>query len=153
MNCCDSLTQKERIEFVCPKCTQKGSSVDIVTLRSLLHDKVQMNIIESAHYKYCKTSNCDVSYFSQNNYFEVEDLKVKATHKDQSMDVSICYCFGHTRKSIFNDIKTNGETSALEDIKKKMKDPGCFCERSNPQGNCCLGNVAAWINQVKTNQF
>lgn len=151
MSCCDSNTQKERIEFVCPKCSQMGSSVEIITLRSLLHDKVQMNIIENAHYKYCKTSDCDVSYYFKNSYFKIKDLKVKATHKNQDLNVFVCYCFKYTRESILNDIKTNGGTNALKDIKKKMKNPGCFCEKSNPQGNCCLGNVTAWIKQVKAN--
>lgn len=151
MSCCDSHLQKKRIEFVCPKCSQNGTQVDIITLCSLLQNKVQMNIIKNIHYKYCKTSDCDVSYFSPNNYFKIEDLKVKATHKDQGLDVSVCYCFGYTRESILNDIKINGQTNALEDIKNKMKNPGCFCERSNPQGNCCLGNVTAWIKQAKTN--
>jgi hypothetical protein len=33
----------------------------------------------------------------------------------------------------------------LENIRSKMKDPGCRCEMENPSGSCCLGNVTKGI--------
>ncbi len=76
-------------------------------------------------------------------------MKVKATVKDNGLDVHVCYCFDYTRQSILDEINKTGDTRALEDIKAKMKSPGCFCETSNPQGGCCLGNVTAWIKEAK----
>jgi copper chaperone CopZ len=36
-------------------------------------------------------------------------------------------------------------SEALEDIRAKMKNPGCRCETENPSGSCCLGNVTKGI--------
>jgi hypothetical protein len=151
MNCCDSPLNK--IKLICPHCSQEGNSVETLTLQSLLQEELLKNVNNESSYKYCKTSTCDISYFSKDYYFLVSELKVKATDKDQGLDVPVCYCFNYSRESILKDIKTNGESNALKEIKYKMKDPGCFCERSNPQGNCCLGNVTALIKQIMTNQF
>ena len=38
-----------------------------------------------------------------------------------------------------------GRSDALEDIRAKMKAPGCHCETSNPSGSCCLGSVTNGI--------
>ena len=151
MDCCN--TSLNKANFSCPHCSQEGNAIENITLRSLLHEELLKNIKSESSYKYCKSSECDISYFSKENYFKVSDLKIKMTDKDQSLDVPVCYCFGYTRESILKDIITTGETNALEEIKNKMKDPGCFCERSNPQGTCCLGNVAVWIKQTMTNQI
>lgn len=35
----------------------------------------------------------------------------------------------------------------LNEIKAKMKDPGCFCKTANPSGKCCLGDVKKVIAQ------
>jgi copper chaperone CopZ len=37
----------------------------------------------------------------------------------------------------------------LEDIRRKMKDPGCACEVTNPSGSCCLGAVGRGIETAK----
>lgn len=151
MNCCNSSLNKNKQDFVCPHCSHRGHSVEIITLQSLLRVRSLKKIKEESNYKYCKTSTCDISYFSEDHYFQVNDLKVKATDKDQGLNVLVCYCFGQTRESILNGFKSTNDFDVIEDIKKKMNDPGCFCERSNPQGSCCLGNVSAWIKQLKIN--
>ena len=152
MKCCNSNEQKKEsiAEFNCPTCNQKGIPVSLETLKSLLIDDFKNKIKIEANYKYCKTSHCEVAYFSNitNHNFLIQNLKVKATAKDQGLDVNVCYCFGHTRESIINEIKETGDTKVLENIKALMKDPGCFCEKSNPEGTCCLGSVSSYIKEV-----
>jgi hypothetical protein len=62
----------------------------------------------------------------------------------------ICYCFNHSKQELLNAIKLGEERYILEDVKSKMKDPGCFCERSNPSGKCCLADFNAFIKHFKT---
>ena len=54
---------------------------------------------------------------------------------DNSM---VCYCFKKTVGNIKRD-----PAGVLSDIKAKMKDPGCFCEKANPSKKCCLSDVIA----------
>ncbi len=61
----------------------------------------------------------------------------------------VCYCFEWTNEKMREELKTVGETRALEDIKAKMVDPGCNCEVLNPSGKCCLGDVTKSIKHLK----
>lgn len=153
MGCCDSSKKVNSTDknFSCPVCDSKGANVGIETLKSLLLNDSKNTLRESEIYKYCKTPDCEVTYFcaDKNHFFKANNLKVKATVKDNGLDVHVCYCFDYTRQSILDEINKTGDTGALEDIKAKMKSPGCFCEISNPQGGCCLGNVTAWIKEAK----
>ena len=69
--------------------------------------------------------------------------------KLDNLDGLICYCFNHSKKELFDAVENGAEKSILEDIKSKMKSPGCFCETSNPSGKCCLVDVMAFIEAVK----
>ncbi len=156
MGCCTKETEidkpsNERGDILCPRCKFSGVKVKLITLQHLLKDSCQSKIDLESDYKFCKNSKCEVTYYSiSNNFLLTKDqLKVKATLKDKGLDVNVCYCFGHTRQSVLDEIKETGFSTVLDDIKEKMKDPGCFCEISNPQGGCCLANNIAWIKEAK----
>ncbi len=137
--------------FTCPKCSHKGNNVKIITPLNLLKEESLGRLKSDQTYKFCKTPDCKVAYYSMDadDFFLTEELKVAATVKDSGLNVNVCYCFGYTRQSVLDEIKETGNSTVLEEIKAKMKDPGCFCERSNPQGECCLGNVTEWMEQIK----
>ena len=63
----------------------------------------------------------------------------------------ICYCFKHSKQELFDAIQSGKEKKILDDIKSKMKDPGCFCETSNPSGRCCLTDFNAFVKYYKSN--
>jgi hypothetical protein len=46
----------------------------------------------------------------------------------------ICYCFKKSKKELFDAAKSGEENLIVDDIKSKMKNPGCFCETANPSG-------------------
>jgi len=69
-----------------------------------------------------------------------------------SFEGLICFCFKHSKKELFDAINNNSEETIVEDIKAKMKNPGCFCEKSNPSGKCCMADVKAFIKQVKSKE-
>lgn len=66
-----------------------------------------------------------------------------------NLDGLICYCFKHSKQELYDAIQEGRESEILDDIKSKMKNPGCFCETSNPSGKCCLADIQAFINAVK----
>lgn len=152
MGCCSVDNEKKiNLDFNCPECSNSGVKVHNITLESHLKDESILNFDTNLIYKFCKNETCPIAYFSEerNKTFTKYNLKTKATLKDPGLDVSVCYCFGHTRKSVLDEIKLTGESNVLDEIKKKMKDPGCFCERSNPQGGCCLSNVRDWVSEAR----
>lgn len=151
MSCCNTGPRKKNTNVLCPKCNGEGIVVQSITPKNLIKDDVHHQVRADLTYKYCKNENCDASYFTEDksHYFTINDLRERPTLKDKGLDVKVCYCFGHTRQSVLSELKATGQSTVLEDIKSKMKDPGCFCEVSNPQGSCCLGNVTAWIKEAK----
>lgn len=156
MGCCDKKADSKSeidqdVSFTCPKCHSKGVKVKLITPLTLLKDCCKSKIDTDLLYKFCKNTECDIAYYSNdpNNLFTRDDLKVKATLKDKGLDVHVCYCFNHTRQSVLDEIRASGTSTVVENIKAKMKDPGCFCETSNPQGGCCLANNMAWVKEAK----
>ncbi len=64
----------------------------------------------------------------------------------------ICYCFKHSKQELFNAIQEGREKDILDDIKSKMKVPGCFCETANPSGKCCFADNIAFIKHYSCNK-
>lgn len=140
-----------------------------VTLRALLKDDLATEvgsidhsccnsngegctpITEDTGWRFCDFPDCDVVYFSEEGtkQFTKSQLTIPVGVKETSGERPLCYCFGHSVTSIKDELRTKGHSDALEDIRAKMKDPGCHCETSNPSGSCCLGNVASGIELAR----
>ncbi|MFT6068032.1 MAG: hypothetical protein ACJAT2_002184 [Bacteriovoracaceae bacterium] len=67
----------------------------------------------------------------------------------ENLEGLICYCFKKSKKELFQAVVEGDEGLILEEIKSKMKDPGCFCETANPSGKCCLNDIHAFIKAAK----
>lgn len=147
MECCGAETLKNRN---CPICNEKGSLVQLVTVKSLLLNKFINLISEKDIYYFCKNPKCEVVYFNkESKLFNKYDLKEKVTQKFEDLDAKTCFCFNVTKGDIVAELKETGDCNVVDVIKAKMKDPGCFCETSNPQGSCCLAINSEFINDVR----
>lgn len=150
----------------CPGCGKKGKAVKPTTLRALLMPEYATAIAIPAQdhcesgctpaagntgWRYCDSAECDVVYFGEQNgvTFTKNQLSVSVGVKEKAGDRPLCYCFGHSVATITQELRTKGQSNALEDIRRKMKDPGCACEVNNPSGSCCLGTVARGIEMAK----
>lgn len=155
-----SRTTEKRV--TCPQCQQKAKPVGRVTLGALLKEDVATAFPATGDsccgdsgcqsnakgvWRFCASPGCDVVYFSEDgqSVFNRDALKVPVGVKETTGDRPLCYCFGHSIGSISQELAATGQSTALEDIRAKMKDPGCRCEVENPSGNCCLGSVAHGI--------
>jgi len=67
----------------------------------------------------------------------------------ENLDGFICYCFKKSKRELFDAVKNGEESLIVDEIKLKMKDPGCFCETANPSGKCCLADIQAFIMAAK----
>ena len=156
------------IRVQCPSCNRKVQRVSLVTLRALLKKENALGlpggdpsccatdgngdtgckpIADDTSWRFCDSQDCDVVYFSEegDTTFTKSQLKVSVGVKETTGERPLCYCFGHSVASINDEFLTKGRSDALEDIREKMKNPGCRCETENPSGLCCLGNVGKGI--------
>lgn len=161
-DCCTPQKSSTTVEVasVCPVSNHKGKAVKLITLKSLLIPKKLAELDPTQDFYFCKDVTCDVVYFSQNQHFTKEDLKVKVYQKESSDTVSntasntdtvsntvpICYCFGWTTKSI----QESADAKAISaSISEHIQANRCACEINNPQGSCCLGNINTEIKQAE----
>lgn len=61
----------------------------------------------------------------------------------------LCYCFQVSKLDLSRAIAQASEGDIISEIKTKMKDPGCFCEKANPSGKCCLKDIYHFIQLKK----
>ena len=145
-NCC-SPQPKGKVE--CPICHEKAKGVLAKTLEHLLtkNAKTKLSCFDGFHY--CKTPTCKVVYFRGDEILTQDDVSVVVGLKEGASPATVCYCFEWSKEKIKAELKATGKTTALEDIKTKMEDPGCSCEILNPSGGCCLGDVGKAIKEVQ----
>ena len=151
--------------ITCPACNNEAQRVSTVTLGALLKDEFARqfkpeddacctsdsegcsSIETDTGWRFCGSTDCDVVYFAEeaSKQFMKSHLKVSVGVKETTGERPLCYCFGHSVASIKDELTATGETSTQEDIRAKMKDPGCRCETENPSGSCCLGSVTRGV--------
>ena len=144
-NSCESRTPGP-VARTCPKCGQRGKSVSVLTVKSLVRQHTRVPVDS---YLFCRTPDCDLVYFSAGAIFRKRDLKVRVGLKEHEDPIPLCYCFDYSRADIRNDIETKGSTTILERIKAEVGAGYCACEVKNPSGDCCLGDVTRATREAK----
>jgi hypothetical protein len=83
--------------------------------------------------------------------FRKRDLAVRVGLKEPDDPTApACYCFGWTPRKILEELERTGKSTVIEQIKAQVKAGNCYCEVTNPQGSCCLGNVAKAVQKATT---
>jgi len=135
----------------CPACGALGKPVKRLTVGALLKPEARVRIPMQDEFCFCRTTTCEVVYFRPNEIlFRKDDLYVPVGLKEQANpNAPVCYCFGWTPQKIVGEIETTGKSTAIDRIKAQVKAGNCYCEVTNPQGACCLGNVAQAVKEAK----
>ena len=120
-----------------------------ITLESLLLADRVSGIGDEAWF-FCASPDCDVVYYNRDDeVFTRGDLRVEVHQKEPGRgSVPVCYCFGHTPDTVEAEIDANGASTAVTDVTEKVRAGLCFCDRANPQGSCCLGNLDATVRAI-----
>ncbi len=149
-NCClveEKTPTPARAE--CPVSGTLSRKVQRRTLEHLLKPE-KLGALREVQYYYCKEPACTVVYFSNEDvpFFSIDDVAVKVFAKDQGDEVPVCYCFDWTRGRIKQQIRELGQSTAAVEIAREIKAGHCMCDIKNPKGECCLGEVNAFVKEV-----
>ncbi|MDP2735606.1 MAG: (2Fe-2S)-binding protein [bacterium] len=133
----------------CPGCGVSGKRVKTITLRSLLHPGMVLEIGNKAYF-FCGSPDCNTVYFTEDGSrtFSKTDLTVRVGVKESSQPKPVCYCFGHSIEEIFDEVERTGKSTVIADIRRRITSEGCSCETKNPQGACCLGTVEGVVRMA-----
>ena len=134
----------------CPECGGLGKPVKRLTLGALLKPEARPRIPAQEEFCFCRTADCKVVYFRDGEaLFQKHDVAVRLGLKEPNdSHAPVCYCFGWTPQKIQQEIEATGESTVIEQIKAQVKAGNCYCEVTNPQGSCCLGNVSQAVKQA-----
>jgi hypothetical protein len=134
----------------CPECGEVGKLVKTVTLKHMVKPHL-LDAVEKPGFLFCARPNCDVVYFHPDGeLFRKENLRVRVGLKETEDPVPLCYCFGFTRAMVAEEIYETGNCTLPQRIAAEVKAGHCACEVRNPQGSCCLGNVAASVKSLRS---
>ncbi len=148
----ESKPKFEGVVGSCPTNGALGKRVDTQTVKAML--SVPLNILTAESYRFCADPDCSTVYYSEDGQqvFTEADLRERVYQKHaEDEEISICYCFQHTVGSIRSEIVESGKSTVVAEITAGIKAGKCACDIRNPQGDCCLGNVRAFIKNHSTN--
>ena len=141
-DCCSVETPGEAAAPTeCPDCDAAGRKLDPSTPKALLTPRALARLTPGEH-RFCASPPCPVVYFGQGDVFRREDLRVPVFQKEPEGERTLCYCFDVSEVDIRREIAANGHSTASKRITAHVQAGRCACEVQNPQGSCCLGNVA-----------
>lgn len=132
----------------CPLCGNAGRKVTALTLDHHVLQPLRATIGDDA--TFCLNPACEVAYCNPGGFVVRKGQTIlPVAIKDQGDHVPVCYCFGFKRGDLRKDLTEQGKTDIPEQIRKGIAEGRCACERTNPQGACCLGNVAGAIKNIQ----
>ena len=100
-------------------------------------------------YHFCPSAECAVVYFGSGGAFLREDVAVTVFQKEAGGPRTICYCLDITEDQLRNELAATGGSRSADRIRELIANDRCACELRNPQGSCCLGNVAALVKSAR----
>ncbi len=136
----------------CPICGGRGKAVKPVTIESLVEPSACKNLSTTDGFRFCPNPDCDTVYFNATAGATIgkSQVTVRIGQKEADPPRPVCYCFGHTAESIWDEVARTGNSDVFNQISTKCKEGLDRCPQTNPQGSCCLGNVRAAIKQAQT---
>ncbi|MCI0743986.1 MAG: cation transporter [Verrucomicrobia subdivision 3 bacterium] len=136
----------------CPRCGVEGRGVSAITVASLVKPETLARLSGQGGFRFCATQECEVVYYCRERSEVVDraEVRVPVFQKSASPERPVCYCFQHTVGEIENDVRATGASPVLTDIKAQCAKGLDACERNNPQGACCLGNVQRVLKEAQS---
>jgi len=127
----------------CPRNGVVGRKVSSFTLSSQVRSEVLAGLQQREGFRFCSDEACPVVYYQGENgtCLTVEQVRFPVFQKSTDPERPVCYCFQHSVREISEQVCTTGSSTVPAEIKAQCAQGLDACERNNPQGSCCLGNV------------
>ena len=142
--------EKKSSKAICPSCGHTSQAVKARTVRQLITNPGGVNLVANQYF-FCAQPGCELVYFAlqSDQSFSKSDLTVRVGAKETEDPIPVCYCFGHSRGSIRDEIERNGHSEVVEEIRGEIAASNCACDVKNPSGKCCLGEVTKAVREIE----
>ena len=136
----------------CPGCGGAGERVEWVTPRHTLLAALRPMATAARRYAFCPAPACATVYYTDDGRqrFTVDDLIHPVTCKSAAADTPLCYCFKESKGAVRAELAARGRSGVVARIEERMAERGCFCEKSNPRGVCCLAEIDGWLRRPES---
>lgn len=132
----------------CPSCLRNALRVSAVTVSEHSLRELGRSAGDEGWWL-CKTLECPVGYFEpEGRVLRVDQMKSRPFSKAVGEGRLVCFCFEHTVADLKRDVEQRGRSTIRESIVAACREGRDDCERKNPQGRCCLGDVGAVLNSL-----
>lgn len=126
----------------CPRNGQVGRKVSSFTLSSQVRPEILETLPQREGFRFCGAEDCPVVYYhGGGTCVTVEQVRFPVFQKSTNPQRPVCYCFSHSVAEITEQVRATGSSTVPAEIKARCAKGLDACERNNPQGSCCLGNV------------
>lgn len=125
----------------CPQCDARGRTITPVTLEAQVVPARLDRLAEHEGWRVCLSVSCEVVYFRDDEVVVLGETRGVPFNKSEDPVRLVCFCFGHTVAAVEAEVAASGTSVIGASIKAECKAGHDDCERKNPQGRCCLGNV------------
>jgi len=151
--CCPAPVDTHENGSVCPSSGTAGAPVDLITVKALLTENALSRLREVEH-RFCPDPSCDVVYFNAlGDCYRQRDVRIPVWQKEPFGARLVCYCFGETEATIYDEIEMTGRSRAVERVREHIAAKRCACEVRNPRGACCLGDLIAAVRRAEQSSF
>jgi copper chaperone CopZ len=136
----------------CPRCQAEGRTIGPVTLEAQVVPHRLAHLTQHDGWGLCTSESCDVVYFRDEQVVVAGETRAVPLHKSGGADRLVCFCFEHSVADLEADIAANGQSTIQAAIKAECRAGREDCERKNPQGRCCLGNVGQVVKRAASGE-
>lgn len=136
-------------ETACPRCGVVGRVVADETIQAILKPGHADGLL-AVERCFCRTPSCPVLYYgADGRVVEKGASSVRIGVKETEDPIPLCYCFEFTRADVRREVAETGDSTIPDRIDAEIRAGRCACERRNPSGACCLGEVRRSVRDAK----
>lgn len=144
---CEKSNPAATGKTACPRCGAVGKVVGDETIRAILKPGHAEGLLTVE--RFCRTPSCAVLYYGPSSVVEKGAASVRVGLKETEDPIPLCYCFEFTRADVRREVAETGDSTIPDRIDTEVRAGRCACERKNPSGTCCLGDVRKAVKEAK----